>query len=77
MHHCCCCMKLHLHLCLFFCRYGDMRVIMTYQLFSMWQNLGETLPNERSGWSGGVKGDVLNHGCPPLQGRIRSISSPA
>uniref|UniRef100_A0A3B3BR28 Dedicator of cytokinesis 3 n=1 Tax=Oryzias melastigma TaxID=30732 RepID=A0A3B3BR28_ORYME len=22
-------------------RYGDMRVIMTYQLFSMWQNLGE------------------------------------
>lgn len=23
------------------CRYGDMRVLMTYQLFSMWQNLGE------------------------------------
>uniref|UniRef100_A0A3B3HAR2 Dedicator of cytokinesis 3 n=1 Tax=Oryzias latipes TaxID=8090 RepID=A0A3B3HAR2_ORYLA len=25
-------------------RYGDMRVIMTFQLFSMWQNLGETPP---------------------------------
>lgn len=23
------------------CRYGDMRVMMTYELFSMWQNLGE------------------------------------
>lgn len=25
------------------CRYGDMRVRMTHQLFSMWQNLGEML----------------------------------
>lgn len=23
------------------CRYGDMRVMMTYELFSMWQNLGK------------------------------------
>lgn len=26
-----------------FCRYGDMRVMMAYELFSMWQNLGECL----------------------------------
>lgn len=24
------------------CRYGDMRVMMTYELFSMWQNLGKS-----------------------------------
>lgn len=27
------------------CRYGDMRVMMTYELFSMWQNLGEETIN--------------------------------
>lgn len=25
------------------CRYGDMRVMMTYELFNMWQNLGEMM----------------------------------
>lgn len=28
--------------CVSVCRYGDMRVMMTYELFSMWQNLGKT-----------------------------------
>ncbi len=36
-------MDLEGYLCVFVVsrRYGDMRVMMAYELFSMWQNLGE------------------------------------
>lgn len=36
----CCCVDLHPNHGVF-CRYGDMRVMMGCEIFSMWQNLGE------------------------------------